>query len=197
MILCNHHPYSSCNHKNANRKEEPEEPLGIVTEVATIIFLVSITDFLSFISKHGIDLTDMRLHLCGHPLAFFGKQFLNFLPVSIIDIVKNNKSNLGPILYDELKSAVKEIAEDFEWVCSKDGQIIMKIEDWIENARLRLGKEYPDVLIYIGRSFVNPKELVIGGVVNDDDEQKLFENYFNNQNPPVPIHFKIIVQNEE
>ena len=197
MILCNHHPYSSCNHKNANRKEELEEPLGIVTEVATIIFLVSITDFLSFISKHGIDLTDMRLHLCGHPLAFFGKQFLNFLPVSIIDIVKNNKSNLGPMLYDELKSAVKEIAEDFEWVCSKDVQIIMKIEDWIENARLRLGKEYPDVLIYIGRSFVNPKELIIGGVVNDDDEQKLFENYFNNQNPPVPIHFKIIVQNEE
>ena len=68
------------------------------------------------------------------------------------------------MLYDELKSAVKEIAEDFEWVCSKDGQIIMKIEDWIENARLRLGKEYPDVLIYIGRSFVNPKELIIGGV---------------------------------
>ena len=34
--------------------------------------------------------------------------------------VKNNKSNLGPILYDELKSAVKESAEDFEWVCSKD-----------------------------------------------------------------------------
>lgn len=197
MILCNHHPYTSCNHKNANRKEEPEEPLGIVTEVTTIIFLVSITDFLSFISKHGIDLTDMRLHLCGHPLAFFGKQFLNFLPVSIIDIVKNNKSNLGPMLYDELKSAVKEIAEDFEWVCNKNGQIIMKIEDWIENARLRLGKEYPDVLIYIGRSFVNPKELIIGGVVNDDDEQKLFENYFNNQNPPVPIHFKIIVQNEE
>ena len=89
MILCNHHPYSSCNHKNANRKEELEEPLGIVTEVATIIFLVSITDFLSFISKHGIDLTDMRLHLCGHPLAFFGKQFLDFLPVSIIDIYRH------------------------------------------------------------------------------------------------------------
>ena len=111
--------------------------------------------------------------------------------------VKNNKSNLGPMLYNELKSAVKEIAEDFEWVCSKDGQIIMKIEDWIENARLRLGKEYPDALIYIGRSFVNPKGLIVGGVVNDDDEQKFFENYFNSQNPPVPIHFKIIVQNEE
>lgn len=111
--------------------------------------------------------------------------------------VKNNKSNLGSMLYEELKSAVKEIAEDFEWVRSKDGQIIMKIEDWIENARLRLGKEYPDALIYIGRSFVNSKGLIVGGVVNDDDEQKFFENYFNSQNPPVPIHFKIIVQNEE
>ena len=37
-------------------------------------------------AKHGIDLTDMRLHLCGHSLAFFGKQFLYLLPVSIIDI---------------------------------------------------------------------------------------------------------------
>ena len=30
--------------------------------------------YLPFISKHGIDLTDMRLHLCGHPLAFFGPE---------------------------------------------------------------------------------------------------------------------------
>ena len=63
--------------------------------------------------------------------------------------VKNNKSNLGSMLYEELKSAVKEIAEDFEWVRSKDGQIIMDIEDWIEKVRSRLGKEYPDALIYI------------------------------------------------
>nr|WP_308560487.1 hypothetical protein [uncultured Prevotella sp.] len=87
--LCYHHPNASCNYKNTNRGEEPKEPLGIVTEVATIIFLVSITDFISFISKHGIALTDMRLHLCGHPLAFFGKQFLDFLSVSIIDIYRH------------------------------------------------------------------------------------------------------------
>lgn len=61
--------------KNDHTKdaEEPEEPLGIVTDIAAIIFLVSFTNFLPFISKHGIDLTDMHLHLCGHPLAFFGK----------------------------------------------------------------------------------------------------------------------------
>ncbi len=78
-ILCNHHPYTSSNHKNTDSEEKPKEPLGIVTEIAAIIFLVSFTDFFPFISKHGIYLTDMRLHLCGHPLAFFGKQFLYFL----------------------------------------------------------------------------------------------------------------------
>lgn len=44
-------------------EEEPKEPLGIVTEIAAIIFLVAFTDFLPLISKHGIDLTDMHLHL--------------------------------------------------------------------------------------------------------------------------------------
>ena len=34
-----------------------------MTEIAAIIFLVAFTDFLPLISKHGIDLTDMHLHL--------------------------------------------------------------------------------------------------------------------------------------
>lgn len=71
-------PNTSSNHKNTDSEEKPKEPLGIVTEIAAIIFLVAFTDFFPFISKHGIDLTDMRRHLCGHPLAFFGKQFLYF-----------------------------------------------------------------------------------------------------------------------
>ena len=77
-ILCYNYTYSSYNHKDIYREEEPKEPLSIVTEIAAIIFLVAFTDFFPFISKHGIDLTDMRRHLCGHPLAFFGKQFLYF-----------------------------------------------------------------------------------------------------------------------
>ena len=36
IALCNHHPYTSCNHKKSNGKEEPKEPLGIVTEIAAI-----------------------------------------------------------------------------------------------------------------------------------------------------------------
>ena len=40
IILCYHHPYASCNHKDTNREEEPKEPLCIVTEIAAIILLV-------------------------------------------------------------------------------------------------------------------------------------------------------------
>ena len=73
--------------KNDHTKdaEEPEEPLGIVTEIAAIIFLVSFTNFLPFISKHGIDLTDMLLHLSGHPFMLFVEHVLHLLPVNIID----------------------------------------------------------------------------------------------------------------
>lgn len=89
IVLCNFHSNTSCNHKNTNSEEEPKEPLGIVIKEATIIFLVAFTDFLPFISKHGIYHTDMLLHLGGHPLAFFGEQFLDYLPVSIIDIYRH------------------------------------------------------------------------------------------------------------
>ncbi len=63
IVLCNYHSNTSCNNKDTNREEKPKEPLCIVTEIAAIIFLVAFTDFFPFISKHGIDLTDMYLHL--------------------------------------------------------------------------------------------------------------------------------------
>ena len=75
----NHHDYGGSEDEEAQDKEEPEEPLCIMSQIAAIIFLVSFTNFLLFIDKHGINLTDMHLHLCGHPLAFFGKQFLNLM----------------------------------------------------------------------------------------------------------------------
>ena len=61
IILCFHHPNASCNHKDANREEEPKEPLGIVTEIAAIIFLVSFTDF--FRSSANMELTS-RICIC-------------------------------------------------------------------------------------------------------------------------------------
>ena len=60
-----------------------------MTEIAAIIFLVAFTDFFPFISKHGIDLTNMLLHLTCHPLVFFVEHFLNLLPVGTIDIYRH------------------------------------------------------------------------------------------------------------
>ena len=89
VLTIKHQINNQTQNDETNGKEKPDEILGIVTEIAAIIFLVSFTDYHPFIGKHGIDLTDMHLHLCGHPLAFFGKQFLNLLPVSIIDIYRH------------------------------------------------------------------------------------------------------------
>ena len=74
---------------NTKDKEEPEEILHIVTKIGFIVFLVPLPNPFAFIIEHLIDLTNMLLHLISHPLAFFGKQFLDFLPVSIIDIYRH------------------------------------------------------------------------------------------------------------
>lgn len=66
----NHHDYGSGENEEAQNEEEPEEPLGIVTEVTAIILFVAVTDILPFLNEHSIDLTDMLLHLANHPLVF-------------------------------------------------------------------------------------------------------------------------------
>lgn len=55
IVLRNYHSNTSCNHKDTKREEKPEEPLGIVTEIAAIIFFVSFTDF--FRSSANMELT--------------------------------------------------------------------------------------------------------------------------------------------
>ena len=64
-----HHDYGRCEYEEAQNKEEPEEPLGIVTEVTAIIFLVAFLNLPAFLDKHGIDLTDILLHLANHPFV--------------------------------------------------------------------------------------------------------------------------------
>ena len=64
-----HHDYGSGEYEEAQDKEEPEEPLGIVTEVTAIIFLVAFLNLPAFLDKHGIDLMDILLHLANHPFV--------------------------------------------------------------------------------------------------------------------------------
>lgn len=49
------------------------------------------------------------------------------------------------------------------------------------------------MLIYIGRRFVNPISLKIGGYVQDENEINKIETYFNNMNPPISILYSIKV----
>lgn len=49
------------------------------------------------------------------------------------------------------------------------------------------------IYIYIGRRFVNPISLKIGGYVQDENEINKIETYFNNMNPPISILYSIKV----
>ena len=89
VVTVEHQEDSQAKDNESNDAEEPEEILHIVTKIGFIVFLVPRPNPFAFIIEHLIDLTNMLLHLISHPLAFFGKQFLDFLPVSIIDIYRH------------------------------------------------------------------------------------------------------------
>ena len=55
--------------------EEPEEILHIVSEVASVVFLVPLLNPFAFIIEHFIDLTNMLLHLTCHPLVFLVEHY--------------------------------------------------------------------------------------------------------------------------
>ena len=55
-MLRYYHSNDTAKTKEAKDEEEPNEPLGVVTKVIVLIFLVTFTYFIPFISKHGITL---------------------------------------------------------------------------------------------------------------------------------------------
>lgn len=83
------------------------------------------------------------------------------------------------------------ICEDYTWIHSKEGEKILQIEQWIKKTRCNLASDYPNAMIYIGRSFINPISLIIGGFVENQNTEELFKKYFNNLRPPINIDYKI------
>jgi len=67
--LCYQHSYAPRHHGDANGEEKPDEPLGVVTEIAAIILLVAVHGFHALLNEHGNDLMDMLLHLADHPFV--------------------------------------------------------------------------------------------------------------------------------
>ncbi len=66
----NHHDYGGSEDEEARDKEKPEEPLGIMSQITAVILLVSFLNPSAFFGKHGINLSDVLLHLAEHPLVF-------------------------------------------------------------------------------------------------------------------------------
>ena len=126
------------------------------------------------------------------------EKLLSFFPIrnkSQISEVKNLLNTIKEILpkelFSDLKDEVKEICEDYTWIHSKKGEKILQIEQWIKKTRCNLASDYPNAMIYIGRSFINPVSLIIGGYVENQNTEELFKKYFNNLRPPINIDYKI------
>lgn len=103
------------------------------------------------------------------------------------------KSILSKDLFDDTKDEVKEICADYKWVNSKDGKKILQIEEWIKKARDCFANDSPSEYIYIGRSFIEPISLIVGGFVKSIAEKERIETYFNRMLPPITIEYKIDV----
>lgn len=110
---------------------------------------------------------------------------------SLKEIVLAARPFLSDDLYETIKEGMKEVVSDFKWAHSKEGKLIISIEDWIESARAKVAVEHPDSLIYIGRSFVSPVSLVIGGYAEPGRMEDI-KTWFENLMPPIPIQYKIL-----
>jgi len=94
-----------------------------------------------------------------------------------------NKKFLKDGLYDYCLEEYREIKDDLKFRNTKDGQLIIGIENWILAQREILSQLKPSE-IFIGRSFIDPKKIVIGGLLNGQDEGTII-GYYEERNPPV------------
>lgn len=72
-------------------------------------------------------------------------------------------------LYQSCMDEVREIKDDLSWKNSKDGKFILQLENWVLAARSKIvDSGYEEV--FVGRCIMDPKELMIGGLVTDEQE---------------------------
>lgn len=125
-------------------------------------------------------------------------RFVSLFPIlsktrisAIKDLLNGMKEILPKNLFEETKNEVKEICDDYKWLNSKEGKLILQIEEWIKKARLCVATDFPSELIYIGRSFIEPVSLIVGGYVKELNTKITIESYLNNMTPPIAIEYRI------
>ena len=169
--------------KDITLKYNQEKESTIQYDVSELLH----TDLSDYIKKHLRKLSSNNI-----------EKLLSFFPIrnkSQISEVKNLlntiKASLPKEIFSDLKDEVKDICIDYTWMHSKEGEIILQIEQWIKKARYNLASDFPNAMIYIGRSFINPVSLIIGGFVENRNIEDLLKKYFNNLRPPIKIDYKI------
>ena len=144
------------------------------------------------------DLSDYlkdRLLSLGNPdtsnfVALFPMQ--GKVKISVIrDSLNSLKEILPKNLFEETKDEVREICDDYKWLNSKDGKLILQIEEWIKEARHCVAADFPSECIYIGRSFIEPVSLIVGGYVKELRTKAMIESCLNDMNPPIAIEYRI------
>lgn len=103
------------------------------------------------------------------------------------------KEVLPENLFEETKDEAKDIYDNYKWINRKNGKVILQIEKWIREARRSVSIDFSFEYIYIGRSFIEPISLIVGGYVKESSNKELVVSYFNNMNPPIAIEYKITV----
>lgn len=107
----------------------------------------------------------------------------------LIKFIDSNKRFLKKGLYDYCLEEYREIKDDLKFRNSTDGKLIIDIENWVQENREYLAELNPSK-IFLGRSFVDPKKLIIGGILNGQDESKI-KDFFKERQPPVKPEYKL------
>lgn len=138
-----------------------------------------------------------RLMNLGNPTV--GK-FIALFPIqdkikfsAIRDALNDMKDILPKNFFEDTKDEVTEICDDYKWLNSKNGKLILKIEEWIKEARHCVAFDFPSEYIYIGRSFIAPVSLIVGCYVKELNTKTMIESCLDNMNPPIDIEYRILI----
>jgi len=115
------------------------------------------------------------------------KEDFKLLKTSVAEL----KPSISEGLYEVIKEELREIKEDTQWVKTKRGQYVSKLNDWLQpfHSEFNAIKEFEKV--YIGGHTEKIVVFVTGKVRTEESYERLV-NYVSSKNPP----FKMFVQVE-
>ena len=107
--------------------------------------------------------------------------------------IKQNKSLIGKELFDECLEEIRTIKQDLKFINSKEGKAISKLEDWVISVRPKF-ENFKNSKLFVGRSNWNPKDIIIGGLVQNEETKKDIISLAQTLSPPVKIIFFIEIE---